>query len=78
MRAMKSSLPIFIFIGLALFAIIGIAVLEAGAANASIAVNNTSTEDLAVNIYSGEAYILYGIGAILLLLAGYFALRVFT
>jgi hypothetical protein len=84
MRNMRSPLPIFIFIGLALIAIIGVIILGASSTSAVVevnnsymGVNNTSTDDLALTMYHEEYYLIYGIAAILFLVAAYFALRNF-
>lgn len=75
MRAMRSSMPIFIFLGLGLIAVIGVIVLGASATSASVAVNNSSMEPLAVGVYSGETAVVFGFAALLIIIAGYFALR---
>lgn len=77
MRNMRSPLPIFIFIALGLIAIIGVIILGASATSAVVAVNNTSTEELPLTIYHTEYYVVFGLAAILILLAGYFAFRTF-
>lgn len=88
MRNMRSPLPVIIFIGIALFAVIGIIVLESSAKSASTSVinttayeasldeyGNTTSEDLPVGIYTVEYSIMFGLSALILLIAGYFALR---
>lgn len=75
MRGMRSSLPIFLFIGIAFIAVIGVIVLGAAATSASEEVNTTATDDLSIGIYTWEYGLMFGIGALLLLVAGYFALR---
>jgi len=75
MRNMRSPMPIFIFVGLALIAVIGVIILGASATSASIAVNNTSTEPLSTGIYSIETSIIFGFSALLVIVAGYFALK---
>ena len=78
MRNMRSSLPVFIFIGLALVAIIGVIILETSATSAGIAVNNTSTDTLSTGMYETEYNIVLGVSGLLLLVAGYFALKLLT
>lgn len=75
MRAMRSSLPVFLFIGIALIAIIGVMVLQSAATSASVEVGNTTTDDFSTGVYSIEVWVMYGIGALLFLVAGYFVLR---
>jgi NADH:ubiquinone oxidoreductase subunit 6 (subunit J) len=77
MRNMRSPLPIFIFIALGLIAVIGVIILGASSTAAVAEVNNTSTEELPLTIYHTEYYVVFGIAAILILLAGYFAFRTF-
>lgn len=77
MRNMRSPLPIFIFIGLGLIAVIGVIILGASSTAAVAQVNNTSTDDLSITIYHEEYYLVFGLAALLLLIAGYFALRTF-
>ncbi len=77
MRNMRSPLPIFIFIGLGLLAVFGVIILGASSTSAVAEVNNTSTEELPLSIYHTEYFVVFGIAAILLLLAGYFAFRTF-
>jgi len=77
MRNMRSPLPIFIFIGLSLLAVIGVITLGASSTAAVAQVNNTSTDDLSIAIYHEEYYVVFGIAALLMILAGYFAFRTF-
>lgn len=74
---MRSPLPIFIFVGIALIAIIGVMIMGASSTSAVAKVNNSDTEELPLTIYHTEFYIAFGIATLLMLLAGYFALRNF-
>lgn len=77
MRAMRSPLPIFIFVGIALIAVIGVIILGASSTSAVVEVNNNETEELPLSIYHTEYYVVFGLAVLLMLLAGYFALRNF-
>jgi ABC-type antimicrobial peptide transport system permease subunit len=75
MRAMRGILPIFIFVGLALMAVIGIVIFQSSATAAVVEVNDTSKEELPLTIFDAEYAVIFGIASILMILAGYFALR---
>lgn len=75
---MRSSLPVFIFVGLALVAVVGMAMLGAASTAAVKEVNNTSTEELPLAIYETNYGLVFGISALLILMAGYFALKLLT
>jgi uncharacterized membrane protein len=75
MRNMRGTLPIFIFIGLALMAVIGAIVIQYSATAAVGEVNDTSKEELPLTLYSVENAVIYGIAAILMIFAAYFAFR---
>lgn len=78
MRNMRSPLPIFIFVGIALIAVIGVIILGASSTSAVVEVNNNETEELPLSIYHTEYYVIFGLAALLMLLAGYFAFRTFV
>jgi hypothetical protein len=75
MRVMRSSLPIFLLVGLAMISIIGVIILQAGATAAVSEVNDTAKEELSLGMYEMQYGLAFGIGALLLIVAGYFALR---
>ena len=75
MRAMRSPLPVFLLVGIALIAIIGIAVLGSAATSAAKEVNTTATEELSIGIYTWEYGLMFGLAVVIILVAGYFALR---
>lgn len=77
MRNMRSPLPIFIFVGIALIAVIGVIIIGASSTSAVVEVNNTETEELPLTIYHTEYYLIFGFAALMMLLAGYFAFRNF-
>lgn len=72
---MRSSLPIFIFVGLALVATIGIVIFGTVTTSAVAEVNNESKEELPLTIYGMEYGLIFGLGGLLCLLAVYFALK---
>ncbi len=74
---MRSPLPIFLLVGLALFAVIGIAIFGSAATTAVAQVNNTTTEEMPLTVYGAEYGIVFGIAALLIIIAAYFALRTF-
>ena len=74
---MRSPLPIFIFIGLALIAVIGLITLQYASTSASIEVNNTTSEPVATDLYEIDYGIIFGIAALIMLVAVYFALKMF-
>lgn len=72
---MRSALPIFILVGVAMIAVLGVVILGAASSAAIAEVNDTSTEELPLVVYESEYAFMFGIAAVLLLVAGYFALR---
>jgi fucose permease len=72
---MRSSLPIFIFVGLALIIAIGVAILGASAGSAVAEVGDTATEELPLAVFETSYFIFYGLGFIFVIIAMYFALR---
>jgi len=72
---MRSSLPIFIFVGLALIIAIGVAILGASAGSAVAEVGNSTTEELPLAIYETDYFVMYGLAAVFIIIALYFALR---
>ena len=77
MRAIKSPLPIFIFVGIALIAMIGVVIIGASSTSAVVEVNDTAKEELPLTIYHTEYYLIFGFAALMMLLALYFAFRGF-
>lgn len=74
---MKTPLPFFILIGLVLISVIGIMLFETGAGAAVVEVNNTAKEDFALMVYGIDAWMMFGLGAIIVIVALYIALRMF-
>jgi hypothetical protein len=72
---MRSSLPIFIFVGLALIIAIGVAILGASAGSAVAEVGDTATEELPLAVFETSYFIFYCLGFIFVIIAMYFALR---
>jgi len=72
---MRSSLPIFIFVGLALVIAIGVAVLEVSTGSAISEVGNSTTEELPITLFGAEYAIMFGLAALLFILGAYFALK---
>ena len=64
-------------IGLGLIVLFGIVILDTASTAAIVEVNNTSTEELPLAVHNEGMYLLYGLSIIILLIAGYFALRTF-
>lgn len=75
---MSSPLPIFILLGLALMAMIGMMVLESSSTAAAVEVNNTTRDPLPLAVYTSDSVVVYGLVVLLVLIALYFVLRFFT
>jgi flagellar basal body-associated protein FliL len=75
---MRSPLPIFILLGIALIAIVGIMVLETSAKSAATEVNNSSRDNVSMVFYTIDNTVIYGVVVMLILIALYFVLRFFT
>ena len=75
MRSRKSALPIIIFIGLALVAVLGIVVLNTSATSAAMEVNNSSRDNLPLAVNATSSYFVEGIAVILFIIAIYFAVK---
>lgn len=75
MRGGRNTLPVFIFIGLALLAVIGAIVFGSAITTVSVEVNDTETETLSVGVYTVETVLIFGIAAVLCIVAIFFALN---
>jgi len=78
MKPMRSSLPIFLLIGLALISVIGVILLETGAGAAVAEVNDTAKDDLSLGMYEIEYGLMFGVGAMFFIVALYFVLKTLT
>ena len=69
------TLPIFIMVGLAFIAVIGVIILQTASTAAIVEINNSSTEELPLTIYYTEYFLMFGFVAILILLGLYFSVH---
>lgn len=75
---MRGTMPIIIFIGLALIIGLGIVIMQASVTSAAVEVNDTATEELPVAVYSITTILLGGVAAVMFIISAYFALRNFV
>ena len=76
--SMRNMMPMFILIGLSLFAVIGVIILQSSATAAVAEVNDTvenETDELSLGIFTAEYGIMFGIAGLLFIVALYLALR---
>lgn len=78
MSIKRNMMPMFILIGLSLFAVIGAIVLQTSATAAVAEVNDTvdnETDELSLGIFTAEYSIVFGLAILLFVVALYLAFR---
>lgn len=78
--SMRNMMPMFILLGLSLFAVIGVIIMQSSATAAVAEVSDTVTEgtdEMSLGIFTAEYGIMFGIAGLLFIVALYLALRTF-
>jgi len=77
----RNMMPVFILVGLTLFAVIGAVILQTSATAAVAEVNDTATngtDELSLGIFTAEYSIVFGLATLLFIVALYLAFRSMT